>query len=120
MSVRSIVSDVESIVTLDGSAVRELMHPAVHGNHAQSLAQASVAPGEKTRRHFHRRSEELYHVLKGSGMLHLDEEEIPVCEGHTVLIPPGTHHFLVNSGTEDLIFLCCCSPAYSDSDTFFP
>ena len=33
--------------TLDGSEIRELMHPAVHGNVNQSLAEARVSPGSR-------------------------------------------------------------------------
>jgi hypothetical protein len=32
-------------VTRDGSEIRELMHPGVHGNRAQSLAEATIGPG---------------------------------------------------------------------------
>jgi hypothetical protein len=39
---------VEPYVTKDGSEIRELMHPSTHANHAQSLAEASVFPGERT------------------------------------------------------------------------
>jgi mannose-6-phosphate isomerase-like protein (cupin superfamily) len=34
-----------------------------------------------------------------------------------VLIPPGSWHQI--RALEPLRFLCCCSPAYSHSDTFF-
>ena len=33
--------DIEPYVTKDGSEIRELMHPAVHGNEKQSLAEAN-------------------------------------------------------------------------------
>ena len=35
-------------ITKDGSEIRELMHPAVHGNQNQSLAEAMVPPGART------------------------------------------------------------------------
>lgn len=38
-------AQIEPYVTLDGSRVRELMHPRVHGNRAQSLAEAIVDVG---------------------------------------------------------------------------
>ena len=40
--------------TKDGSQIRELMHPAVHGNAAQSLAEARIDPGRRTALHRHR------------------------------------------------------------------
>jgi len=48
---------VESFVTKDGSIIRELMHPSVHGNANQSLAEAIVPVGQGThprrRHHLH-------------------------------------------------------------------
>ena len=39
------LADIAPYITRDGSAIRELMHPDVHGNRAQSLAEAVVAAG---------------------------------------------------------------------------
>ena len=40
--------DVEAFVTKDGSVVRELMHPNVHGNSNLSVAECVVAAGQTT------------------------------------------------------------------------
>ena len=37
--------------------------------------------------------------------------------GDCVVIAPGAVHKLLNPGTEPLVLLCCCSPAYSHEDT---
>lgn len=103
--------------TKDGSEIRELMHPGVHGNRAQSLAEARVAIGACTRAHRHRLSEELYHVLEGEGLLHRDGEAVQLFPGDTACIPPGTVHWIENTGAGPLRFLCSCSPAYSHDDT---
>lgn len=104
-------------VTKDGSEIRELMHPAVHGNQAQSLAEATVLPGERTELHRHRRSEELYHVTAGSGRMTLGDAEFAVSAGDTVCIPPGTPHRIAATGDTPLKILCCCAPAYDHADT---
>jgi mannose-6-phosphate isomerase-like protein (cupin superfamily) len=96
------------------------MHPEVHGSRAQSLAEARVAPGGRTRSHRHRRSEEIYHFTGGHGHVRIDDGELSVAAGHTVLIPPGRWHSVTNDGREDLVFLCCCSPAYAHGDTELP
>ncbi len=114
---KSIYREVKPFVTLDGSEIRELMHPAVHGNRQQSLAMATVAPGASTQLHRHRITEEIYHFTAGSGRMRLGSEEFSVVAGDTVCIPPGTAHCLHNTGTEPLELLCSCSPAYSDADT---
>ena len=104
-------------VTKDGSEIRELMHPAVQGNAAQSLAEATVAPGARTALHRHRCTEELYHILSGNGRMQLAEENFDVVAGDTICIPPGTAHCIENLGDKPLVLLCCCSPAYSHDDT---
>jgi mannose-6-phosphate isomerase-like protein (cupin superfamily) len=103
--------------TKDGSTIRELMHPSTHDNHAQSLAEAIVAPGATTHLHRHRQSEELYHITAGRGRMTLGEESFDVGPGDTLCIPPGTPHCIENTGNEPLRILCSCAPPYSHDDT---
>ena len=105
---------VEPFVTKDGSTIRELHHTAV-----QSLAEATLEPGQATERHYHRATEEIYAVVKGSGELEVDGQTQRIRPGDAVLIPPGAWHTLVNDGTSELRILCCCVPPYSHDDTFF-
>ena len=108
---------VPAYVTKDGSQIRELMHPGVQGNAAQSLAEATVLPGQVTVLHRHAITEELYHFTAGSGTMTLDGRRFPVAAGHTALIAPGQAHWVENTGVVPLVLLCCCSPAYSHDDT---
>jgi mannose-6-phosphate isomerase-like protein (cupin superfamily) len=105
-------------VTKDGSEIRELMHPSVHGNRRQSLAEATVAPGAQTALHMHRITEEIYHFTAGCGMMRLGSETFSVATGDTIIIPPGTPHCVDNTGDGPLKILCACAPAYSHDDTF--
>lgn len=109
--------EIAAYTTRDGSEIRELMHPGVHGNRQQSLAEAIVQPGQQTLWHRHRRSEELYHVTRGAGVMMLASETLPIAVGDTILIPPGTAHCVIATGSEALHLLCCCSPAYDHDDT---
>ncbi|MEO8689924.1 MAG: cupin domain-containing protein [Solirubrobacteraceae bacterium] len=107
----------ESFVTADGSSIRELAG-IPSGNAAnQSLAEATVSPGGETAEHYHRTSEEIYLFLSGMGTMRLDDAEAPVRSGDCVVIAPGAVHKLFNPGTEPLVLLCCCAPAYSHEDT---
>ena len=111
MDVRS-YTDAEPFTTKDGSTIRELMHTP-----NQSLAEATLAPGQATERHYHALSEELYSFLEGGGRLEIDGEVRDVAAGDTVLIPPGARH-TITAGPEGTRFLCCCAPAYSHEDTY--
>ena len=110
-------STVPAYLTKDGSEIRELMHPNVHGNRAQSLAEATVPAGTRTLLHRHEATEELYHITAGAGLMTLGEEQFPVAVGDTILIVPGTPHCIAAVGSAALVLLCCCSPAYSHADT---
>ena len=110
-------SDVVPFITKDGSEIRELLHPDSHAARNQSLAQATVLPGDHTHLHRHHRTEEIYHVTAGQGHMTLGEEVLAVGPGDSILIPPGTPHSIEAIGCEPLRILCCCSPAYSHEDT---
>lgn len=115
--IRTRYAETAAYITRDGSEIRELMHPAVHGNRLQSLAEATLAPGTRTLLHRHGLSEELYHVTAGYGLMTLGESCFAVGAGDTVLIPPGTPHRIESTGADALRILCCCSPPYAHEDT---
>ncbi|MCK4744122.1 MAG: cupin domain-containing protein [Sulfuriflexus sp.] len=121
MATKTEYSALQAFITRDGSQIRELMHPSPHANEhgvqAQSLAEARVAIGGKTQLHRHANSEELYHITSGCGMMTRGNDVFSVQTGDTVCILPGTPHCIENTGNEDLVILCCCSPAYADADT---
>ena len=104
--------ELRAFTTKDGSTIKEFHHTA-----RQSLAEASLAPGQTTQRHYHRASEEIYVVLAGEGELEIDGETRHVGPGDAALIPPGAWHQI--TAATDLRFLCCCAPPYSHDDTFF-
>ncbi|HEA25806.1 MAG TPA: cupin domain-containing protein [Ectothiorhodospiraceae bacterium] len=114
---RTRYNDITAFTTKDGSTIRELMHPNEHKVSKQSLAEAIVPVGTATRLHHHHKSEELYHITAGNGVMQLGEEQFTVAVGDTILIPPGTPHAIENSGHEALSILCCCAPPYSHDDT---
>ena len=108
---------VPAFTTKDGSEIRELL---AHRNSCirnQSLAEARVAPGTTTVAHFHRRTEEIYYVLAGEGSMRLGDETRQLTIGDAVAIPPGLIHRITNTGSNELVFLCCCAPAYEHDDT---
>jgi mannose-6-phosphate isomerase-like protein (cupin superfamily) len=104
--------ELDAFTTKDGSTIREYHHTSL-----QSLAEATLAPGQSTQRHYHRASEEIYLVLEGEGDLEIDGERRRIRVGDAALIPAGAWPEIV--AASPLRFLCCCAPAYSHEDTFF-
>jgi mannose-6-phosphate isomerase-like protein (cupin superfamily) len=113
VEVRNRERDALPFTTRDGSTIREYLH-----TRAQSLAEATLASGQATKRHYHARSEEIYLLVEGGGSMEVDGESRDVAAGDAVLIPPGAWHQLA-AGPEGARLLCCCVPPYSDGDTFF-
>ena len=111
------LSQLEAFITADGSSIRELAGPAWTAARAQSLAEATVAAGGETAEHYHPVTEELYYFVAGAGRMRLGSDEGSVSQGDCVVIPPGVVHKLWNPGSQPLVLLCCCAPAYSDDDT---
>jgi mannose-6-phosphate isomerase-like protein (cupin superfamily) len=115
--VRSL-DDAEAFTTADGSTIRELLGLPTAPVRNQSLAEATLKPGQATERHYHAEAEEIYYLVEGTGELELDGERRHVGVGDAVLIPPGAWH-QIRAGGQQLRFLCCCAPPYRHEDTFF-
>jgi mannose-6-phosphate isomerase-like protein (cupin superfamily) len=109
----------EAFTTLDGSTIRVLLDTDLGGAANQSLAEATLAPGQSTQRHYHAETEELYVLLEGGGEMEIEGERARVGPGDAVLIPPGAWHQIQADSGGELRFLCCCAPPYRDEDTFF-
>ncbi len=108
---------VASFTTKDGSEIRELL---AHRNSAirnQSLAEARLPVGLSTTPHYHPQCEEIYYILSGQGRMRIADEIEQVGPGDAIAIPPGRVHQITNTGSQPLVFLCCCAPGYEHADT---
>lgn len=108
---------VPAFTTKDTSTIRELLAPRNSAIARQSLAEAILSPGAETEAHLHQNTEEIYYLLAGEGLMAIEDEWRRVVPGDAIAIPPGARHQIRNTGTHDLVFLCCCVPAYTDADT---
>ena len=117
MEIRSRI-DAAPFTTADGSTIRVLLDRALGGARHQSLAEATLDPGQATERHYHAATEEIYVLLEGTAEMEVDGERGHVGPGDAVLIAPQAWH-QIRSGGAPVRFLCCCAPPYRDDDTFF-
>ena len=103
-------------VSGDNTILRELFNPLKDDLELRySLAHAIVRRGEITHRH-RLATSEVYYILQGEGVMHIDDESAPVRAGHAVYIPPRSVQQIRNTGTADLIFLCIVDPAWKSED----
>ena len=100
----------------DGSILRELLHPEKADVAIRySLAHARVEPGRRTKAH-RLTTAEVYYILSGRGRMHIDTEATDVDAGCAIYIPPGSVQHIINTGKDDLIFLCIVDPAWREAD----
>ncbi|MDP4837554.1 MAG: cupin domain-containing protein [Burkholderiales bacterium] len=66
--------------------------------------------------HVHHVQEQIYHVLKGEGILTLNDERKLMREHDYVYIPPGVRHSFSNTGLDTLVFLVITTPTH-DNET---
>ena len=104
-------------ITKDGSTIRSILDRTNAPVEKQSLAEAQVAAGRSTLRHYHRISEEFYFILEGRGVIEVDGATRDVGPGDAILIPAGAWHTI--RAEQGLRFLCCCAPPYAPEDTYF-
>ncbi|TDJ44023.1 MAG: cupin domain-containing protein [Gammaproteobacteria bacterium] len=78
-----------------------------------SIARARVEPGVTTKRHRVVGTAERYVILEGAGVVVIgDLDEQAVGAGDVVFIPPGVVQSVANTGDQDLVFLCICTPRF--------
>ncbi len=108
--------DCQEFIAADGSALREFLHPAKADlNIHYSLAHAKVTTRQKTRLHKLKTSE-VYYIIEGRGLMHINEETCEVGPNCAVYIPPDSKQYIENTGEGDLSFLCIVDPAWRDQD----
>lgn len=80
-----------------------------------------VPPGKTAfPHHKHFTNEEAIYVLAGEGTIRLDDKEFQVGPGDFIALPPaGPNHQLINSGGDDLDYLCMSTMIHPDI-TLFP
>lgn len=104
--------DIDEIVSGDRARLRELLNP--RKEHVQidySLAWAQIKPRERTVPHTLSYAE-VYYVLQGNGVMHIDDEQAMIKTQDTVYIPPHAIQWVENTGTVPLSFLCIVNPAW--------
>jgi mannose-6-phosphate isomerase-like protein (cupin superfamily) len=91
-----------------------LLDDLVAGTEAINVNEGTLTGGGKTGGGIHGENE-IYYVVKGEAVLHLDNETLDIGPGCLVFIPAGVFHSLDNkSETEDFILLTLWQRASSN------
>lgn len=70
----------------------------------------AIDPGGYVPRHRHPVAEEVLFVYEGQGLARIEETEVPLCPGTTLVLPPNTWHSFINTGSGPLRLTWTISP----------
>lgn len=111
---RSYIQKSDSLVELyisERCFITELVN--LPDNPLMSVSKARVTSGVTTALHRLLETEERYFILSGKGEMEIDGEVVGlVAKGDTVFIPANATQRITNVGSDDLIFLCICTPRF--------
>jgi quercetin dioxygenase-like cupin family protein len=94
-----------------GVASEQLLFPENFASQRVTVTRVTVAPGAKTPRHSHAKSEQVWVALRGSGSLLLGgNATIPFAEGDIARFDEGDVHGFENTGSLEFVYLSVTSP----------
>lgn len=110
--------------TVDATAIKPAPgpHPAASphdkgvgqalGVRAFGIYQVELPPGQETVRHDHVNdgAEDVYAILRGTGTVVVDDEQVPVGPGQFIAVTPDSVR-QVRAGDRGLVFIAVCAAA---------
>ncbi|MFW9767441.1 MAG: cupin domain-containing protein [Candidatus Thorarchaeota archaeon] len=109
------LKELKTIAGLDNTVIQEMLNPLHEGDLSSvnySLAHATLEPNVSSLPHRFFTASEVYYILKGTGVMHIDDETNEVGPGDTIYIPPKAIQYIENTGEGDLEFLCIVCPPW--------
>lgn len=70
-----------------------------------AIFETTLESGQTIPPHFHPDAEELYYILSGKGLMHIENERREIETGDVIYIPPEKVHFLQNTSAEQVRFI---------------
>lgn len=95
-----------------------LINPETAGSVHMTFGKITVRSGEGSPMHHHKKMEEIFYIISGSGKMVIDDKSFSVGAGHSILVPAGCRHQLLNTGSENLVLVCTESPVFDPQDVF--
>jgi len=108
----------EKLHNMEGEILQEILGLQAGEVKSHSLASVTIPPGNASKCHFHKKSEESYYILSGKASLEINDKSYQLQAGEAVLIEPNDLHQISNHGDENLVFLAICVPAWHPDDSF--
>ncbi len=82
-----------------------------------SLAIMTILPNCSSDTHAHKIAEESFLIIKGSGIIEIDDQRFHVEVGDCVFVQPHERHTVINTGSEPLECVLATGPAWQPEDS---
>ena len=93
-----------------GALSKPLVRPETAGSRLMDYRISTYQPMAYVALHTHKVQEQVYHVLKGEGLMEMDGRRQVVRKHDVIFIPPGVEHGITNTGLTDLTFIVVTTP----------
>ncbi len=94
--------------TKDNNSFRHVLYTTTH----MQLVLMTLQPGEDIGSETHEDNDQFFRFEAGEGMVRVGETDYTVSDGHAVVVPCGTEHNVINTGTDPLKFYTIYTPAH--------
>ena len=109
-------SEIQFIKGNEGTQIKQYFHPENTLNGINySLAQFTLESRKKSTPH-KMKSSEIYYILEGTAIIHIDKKSFTVSKDDSVYVAPMSLQFIENMGEKDLRFLCIVEPSWKQED----
>jgi len=110
------IEDIKAFEGNEGTQIKQIISPGETNNTIRySIAHCTIIPGKSSKPHIMKTSE-MYYILQGQGIMHIDSETKQVKQNDLIFVPPMSKQFLENNGETDLTILCIVDPAWKQED----
>ena len=110
------IENIEAFEGNEGTKIKQIISPGEANNAIRySIAHCTISSGKNSKPHTMKTSE-VYYILQGHGIMHIDSETKQVNQNEMIFVPPMSKQYLENNGKIDLVVLCIVDPAWRQED----
>jgi|TARA_B100001750_G_scaffold187108_1_gene156451 mannose-6-phosphate isomerase-like protein (cupin superfamily) len=110
------IDKLESFLGEEGTEIRQIFHPHNTLNGIRySIAHSKISPGKTSIPH-KLKSSEVYYVLNGEGIIHVNDKTKKIHMRQSIFVPAFSKQYIENIGQTDLEVLCIVDPAWKQED----
>ena len=110
------IENLEACEVNEVTIIKLIISPGdTNNSNRYRLAHCTISPSKSSKPHIMKTSE-MYYILEGKGIMHIDSEKRQVNQNDLIFVPPMSKQYLENNGKMDLVILCVVDPAWRQED----